>query len=52
MAAAIEKATGTVPTLIEGRGGVFDVMADGQVIFSKRVSGRFPMPEEILKLVR
>lgn len=41
-----------MPTLVEGRGGVFDVAADGKVIFSKRATGRFPMPEEILKAAR
>lgn len=35
--------------LIEGGGGVFDVKKDGQLIFSKHKSGRFPQPDEILK---
>lgn len=34
--------------LIAGGGGVFDVAADGNVIFSKKAVGRFPDHEEIL----
>ena len=33
--------------LIEGSGGVFEVVKDGQLIFSKKQTGRFPEPEEI-----
>ena len=35
-------------TLIEGSRGIFDVKADGQLIFSKYKSGRFPDHDEIL----
>ena len=34
--------------LIKSSGGVFEVVADGNLIFSKRDSGRFPTPEEII----
>jgi selT/selW/selH-like putative selenoprotein len=40
------------PTLIKGRGGVFDVAVDGRVIFSKRSAGRFPDPAEIIAALR
>ena len=33
--------------LISGSGGIFDVHADGKLIFSKKVAGRFPEDEEI-----
>jgi selenoprotein W-related protein len=33
--------------LIKGRGGVFDVRLDGELIFSKDVPGRFPEPDEV-----
>jgi selenoprotein W-related protein len=38
--------------LIEGSGGVFDVTANGRLIFSKRQAGRFPETEEILGQLR
>jgi hypothetical protein len=28
---------------------VFDVVADGKLLFSKRAEGRFPKPAEILR---
>jgi selT/selW/selH-like putative selenoprotein len=31
-----------------GSGGIFDVLADGEVIFSKHREGRFPTEDEIL----
>jgi selenoprotein W-related protein len=33
--------------LIKGRGGVFEVKLDGELLFSKRLTGRFPEPGEI-----
>ena len=38
--------------LIPGSGGVFDVALDGKVIYSKFKTGRFPEPEEIIRLLR
>jgi selT/selW/selH-like putative selenoprotein len=35
--------------LIEGRGGVFDVVADGKLVFSKHKVDRFPQAAEILR---
>jgi selT/selW/selH-like putative selenoprotein len=49
LAAAIERELGSRVDLIEGRGGIFDVVADGKMLFSKKVEGRFPEPEEIVK---
>jgi len=34
-------------TLIEGRGGVFEVCLNGKIIFSKHDQRRFPRPLEI-----
>ena len=34
-------------TLIPSGGGCFEVEADGEIIFSKRETGRFPEFEEI-----
>jgi hypothetical protein len=35
--------------LVEGRGGVFDVVADGRLLFSKDRAHRFPETGEILR---
>ena len=36
-----------MPTLERGSGGVFDVEVDGERIYSKHDTGRFPDPDEI-----
>jgi len=33
-------------------GGVFEVTADGQLVFSKKAQGRFPEDEEVLGPLR
>ncbi len=38
-------------TLVEGSGGVFDVVLDGTLIFSKKELGRFPELDEILERI-
>lgn len=39
--------------LIEGSGGIFDVVVDGDLIFCKKEQdNRFPENEEILELLR
>jgi len=48
LAAAIKRAHGVEPTLIEGSGGVFDVSVDGKLVYSKHQTGRFPEEHEIL----
>jgi selenoprotein W-related protein len=37
--------------LIESSGGVFEVVADGTPVFSKKASGRHAAPGEVLKAV-
>jgi selenoprotein W-related protein len=44
-----KKSPGIQVDLIEGSGGVFEVKKDGRLIFSKKQSGRFPEPDEILQ---
>jgi selT/selW/selH-like putative selenoprotein len=34
--------------LVGGRGGVFDVFADGRLVFSKDREYRFPSTEEVV----
>ena len=35
--------------MIEGAGGIFDVRLDGDLIFSKHQTGRFPEHGEVLE---
>ncbi|MBT8461386.1 MAG: Rdx family protein [Gemmatimonadetes bacterium] len=37
--------------LIRSGGGVFEVQLDGQLIYSKKATGRHCTPEEILSLI-
>jgi selT/selW/selH-like putative selenoprotein len=37
--------------LIQGKNGIFDVVVDGNLIFSKHKGGRFPQNDEILKML-
>ena len=39
---------GFAATPVEGEKSQFDVVADGELVFSKQQSGRFPEPGEIL----
>jgi selenoprotein W-related protein len=44
----IQEARGFEAELVRGDNGVFDVVADGKLIYSKHQTGRFPDPDEIL----
>lgn len=48
MAADIEKKLGVKAELIAGSGGIFDVEADGKMVYSKHDKGRFPEHDEVL----
>jgi|TARA_B100000959_G_C14945661_1_gene609763 selT/selW/selH-like putative selenoprotein len=37
--------------LISSGGGVFEIMLDGNLIFSKRAKGRFPDDGEVVTLI-
>jgi selT/selW/selH-like putative selenoprotein len=52
LAAAIEKELGLKSALVRGGDGIFDVLVDGERIFSKDESERFPSAREILALLR
>ena len=43
---------GVEAELIRGGGGIFDVVIDGRLIFSKQEVGRFPEDAEILAKLR
>jgi selT/selW/selH-like putative selenoprotein len=51
LAAEIENTLGIEAELVEGTDGVFDVVANGELIFSKHSAGRFPEHPEILVLL-
>lgn len=52
MKAELEKAfPGVDVELIEGRGGVFEVMHDNNLVFSKKALGRFPEGNEVVDLL-
>jgi len=38
--------------LIKGSGGIFDVTADGALVYSKHQTGRFPENAEVLQSLR
>ena len=44
----MKRTRGIDATLIKGSGGQFEVVLDGKPIFSKKLTGRFPEPGEIL----
>lgn len=39
-------------TLIPAGGGVFEVTVNGDLIYSKKATGEFPKPEDIVQAVR
>ena len=39
------------PELIKGDNGIFDVHVDGDLIFSKDQTGRFPEDDEVVALL-
>jgi predicted Rdx family selenoprotein len=45
-------ANGIPAAIVAGQKSQFDVLADGELLFSKQEQGRFPEEEEILALVK
>jgi len=52
VSAELYQVTGSSPELIAGSGGVFDVMRDGKLIFSKHRVARFPKAGELAALIK
>jgi selenoprotein W-related protein len=42
---------GTVE-IVTGDNGIFDVHVDGELVFEKKMIGRYPDPDDVLPLVR
>ena len=40
------------PEFIKGGGGIFDVRLDGELIYSKHETGRFPEDAEVLQALK
>lgn len=38
--------------VVTGANGIFDVHVDGELVFEKKMIGRYPDPEDVLPLVR
>jgi predicted Rdx family selenoprotein len=52
LAAEIKQAIGAEPQLVKGASGVFDVAADGKLVFSRHRDARFPGTDEIIDALR
>jgi selenoprotein W-related protein len=39
-------------TLTRGSGGIFEVRCDGEVVYSKAETGKFPEPGELTEMLR
>lgn len=52
MAAELKQAFGVQAKLVEGSGGVFDVTADGKLVYSKHDTGRFPDDGEVAEIIQ
>jgi selT/selW/selH-like putative selenoprotein len=48
----LSKELGVTADVVRGERGVFDVLVDGKLIFSKHATGRFPDPAEIVEAIR
>ncbi|HEY73038.1 MAG TPA: hypothetical protein G4N99_07170 [Thermoflexia bacterium] len=49
MAASIRECFGVDPKVSPGDVGMFDVVVDGKVIYSKYETGRFPSDDEVIE---
>ena len=38
--------------VVAGTGGVFDIRVDGELVFYKKMLGRYPDPDDVLPLIR
>jgi selenoprotein W-related protein len=38
--------------VVPGKGGIFDVHLDGDLVFTKSMLGRYPQPDDVIPLLR
>jgi selT/selW/selH-like putative selenoprotein len=50
--AKLSRELGVKARLIKGDNGVFDIAANGNLVFSKHATGRFPEEHEIVEALR
>jgi len=48
----LDQEFGSTTRLIKGSNGVFEVIVDGELVFSKRSVGRFPDDGEVAESIR
>jgi selenoprotein W-related protein len=51
VAAELEQELQAKVKLVRGSGGVFDVVVDGRLVYSKHETGRFPEPGEVVRRI-
>ena len=42
----------SVVEVVPGKGGIFDVHVNGELVFTKSMLGRYPEPDEVVPLLR
>ena len=52
MAAKLKDAFNADAFLIEGAGGIFDVVIDGDLVYSKHETGEFPDEDPLIERLR
>ena len=52
MAAELKESLGLEVTLNPGSGGVFEVSCDGEIVYTKADTGRFPKAGEVTGILR
>ena len=52
MAARLEAEFGASSRLVEGGGGVFDVVVDGALLHSKQSAGQFPDEDKLVTAIK
>ena len=52
LAAELKESLSVESKLVEGSNGVFEVMVDGELVFSKKATNRFPDDGEVERLIR
>ena len=48
----LSKNLGADIELLAGSNGIFDIMVDGKMIFSKFEQGRFPRANEVIRIIQ
>ena len=52
LAAEIENKFGVKPELVPGHGGIYEVVVDGEIVFTNHSEGHIPEHEEVLQKIQ